>query len=109
MSTINEHKRILAVDVRSRSFGFAVFEGPKQLLDCGVRSFRPGVNAVQTPASKRFGALLDEFAPAVVVLNKRAGNQTRRHIGLLDAVTKQAERRKIPCRFLPRTIGKERI
>jgi len=50
-------KRILAIDLRSRSFGFAVFEGPTRLLDWGVKSFRQGVNEPTIPASEKLAAL----------------------------------------------------
>src|SRR5438094_1149947 len=60
-------KRVLALDVRPRSFGYVVFEGPALLLDWGVQSFRNGRNAVRVPLATKIGALLEDFQPAVVV------------------------------------------
>lgn len=102
MRTSNTPKRIIAFDVRSRSYGYAVLEGPKQLLDWGVRSFRKGANAVEVPAAEKLGALFDEFAPTVIVLNKRVAHRTRRHAGLVGSIVRQAEQRVIPTRFLSR-------
>jgi hypothetical protein len=92
-------KRIIALDVRSRSYGYVVLEGPKQLLDWGVRSFRKGVNTVRVPAAEKLGVLFDEFAPTVIVLNKRISHRTRRHAGLVGSIVRQADQRGIPARF----------
>jgi hypothetical protein len=60
-------KRVLALDVRPRSFGYVVFEGPDLLLDWGVQSFRNGRNAVRIPLATKISASLEDFRPAVVV------------------------------------------
>jgi len=60
-------KRVRALDVRPRSFGYAVFEGPTLLLDWGVQSFRHGRNAVRIPLATKIAALFEDFRPAVVV------------------------------------------
>lgn len=96
--------RMLAFAVRSRSYGYVVFEGPKMLIDWGEHSFRRGVNAVRVPAAAKVGALLDELAPAVVVLNERVTHRTRRHAGLIGSIVKQAKQRGIPVKFLPRRV-----
>jgi hypothetical protein len=61
MTDQSKEKRVLALDVHPRSFGFVEFEGPNRMLDWGVRSFRPGVNAVKIPAATKFLALLDDI------------------------------------------------
>jgi hypothetical protein len=53
MSDHSIQKRVLALDVHPRSFGYVVFEGPNRLLDWGVRSFRFGVNAVKRPVGAK--------------------------------------------------------
>jgi hypothetical protein len=60
-------KRVLALDVRPRSFGYVVFEGADLLLDWGVQSFRNGRNSVRIPLATKIAALLEDFHPAVVV------------------------------------------
>ena len=99
MRHLNQDKRILAVDLRSRSFGFAVFKGPRRLLDWGVKSFRQGVNAAKIPASAKFAGLMVEFSPRTVVLRKRTADN-RKRAGMRKALLGQAENRRIPVRLL---------
>jgi hypothetical protein len=61
-------ERVLALAVRSRIFGFAVLEGPDQLLDWGAKAFRGGVNAVRVPATEKVAELLDEYQPELVLI-----------------------------------------
>ncbi len=98
---MNHDKRIIAIDLRSRGFGFAVFEGPTRLLDWGVRSFRQGVNAVKIPASDKFAGLLDELSPGAIVIQKDFF-ESKKKTGMRDALLKQAEGHRIPIRFLTR-------
>jgi hypothetical protein len=64
MTDQSNKKRIVALDVHPQSFGFIVFEGPNQMLDWSVRSFRSGANAVKIPVATKFLALLDESGSA---------------------------------------------
>ena len=105
MTSFTAQKRVLALDLRPRSFGYAVLEGPNQLLDWGVRSFRKGVNAVRVPPSEKLAALLEEYAPSMVVLkerrlpaDKRSGNPRK----ILGAIQKEAKRRRVRVRLLRR-------
>jgi len=92
-------KRILAIDLRSRSFGFVVFEGPARLSDWGVRSFRQGVNAVRIPADVKFAALMDEFSPSTIVVRKELV-ESRKKAEVRQALAIQAEKCRIPVRLL---------
>jgi hypothetical protein len=65
----NRFEGVLALEVRSLSFGFALLEEPDDLIDWGVRSFRNGVNAVKTPLGERVSRLLIQSTPDVVVVN----------------------------------------
>lgn len=65
----NSLRRVIALEVRSLSLGFAVFEEPGNLLDWGVRSFRHGVNSVRIPMCDKVAGLLKEFTPDTVVVN----------------------------------------
>src|SRR5260370_37850338 len=91
--TLNQ-KRIMAIDIRSRSFGFAVFEGSDRLLDWGVRSFRSGVNAVKVPPSKKLLALFDEFSPSVVVTRKPEPGRNGKRVPLLATIQRVAKSRR---------------
>ena len=99
--------RVLALDIRPRSFGFAVFEGRNRLLDWGVRSFRSGVNAVKHPASKKLLVLLDEFDPSAIVVGKPHPGKNRARAPLFATMQRVAAHRNIPIKLISReTVGK---
>jgi len=96
-----DQQRILALDIRPRSFAFVVFEGPEELLDWGARSFRQGVNAVRVPLGPKVARLLDEYVPELVLL-EQPGTRTLEQI---VEIQKQAEIHKVPVRLLsPRAV-----
>jgi hypothetical protein len=106
MTDFGGEKRIIALDVRSRNFGFVVFEGPNEILDWGVRSFRSGGNAVKVSAGVKFGALLDEFTPSAVVIRERATRSAKKP-KLLSIIERQVLNRRIPLRFItPRDVNR---
>jgi hypothetical protein len=98
MSKPDNEKRILALDVRPCSFGYVVFEGPEQLLDWGVKSFRKGVNAVQVPRGRKLEWLQEDYLPSVLVL-KEPGTKSKRR-KFVDAVRAKAEHLGIAVRLL---------
>jgi hypothetical protein len=102
MMNQNDQKRVLALDVRSQSFGFAVFEGSSRLLDWGVRSFRSGVNAVKHPASQKLFVLLDEFNPSAIVTREARPERKNTRASLFATMQRVATSRKIPVRFVSR-------
>lgn len=104
---MQQDERIMALDPRARSFGFAVFDGQSRLLDWGVRSFRQGVNAVKIPAGEKIAALLDDFAPDAIVVRHRKsdGNPKRRE--MRDTILRAAANRGIPARLLYRGAVKD--
>jgi hypothetical protein len=104
MTYSNDQKRVLAIDVRSRRFGFAVFEGPNQLLDWGVKNCRPRVNVVMIPAVKKFLTLLDDFTPSAIVIRKRTTRKDARKTKMLRTIEAQAASRRIPIRFISREV-----
>jgi hypothetical protein len=104
MQGLGPEKRILAIDLRARSFGFVAFEGPTRLLDYGVRSFRQGVNKVKIPASTKIAALMDQCAPSTVVLKQWTADTNRKRARMREAVARQAGLRQIPVRLLPRRV-----
>jgi hypothetical protein len=70
--------RILAIDLRSQLFGFAVLDGPGTLLDFGRKVCRSG-STQSTPivAQRKTAALLTAFAPSVIVLREEHGRSKR--------------------------------
>ncbi len=104
MHKANKHERIIAIDLRSSRFGFAVFEEPERLLDWGIKNFRQGVNAVRIPANVKLGCLMDEFLPNAVVLMEREA-ETKSRAGMREALLEEAEKRRIAVHFLsPREV-----
>jgi hypothetical protein len=99
MNNQNSDKRVLALNVHPRSFGFVVFHGPNIMFDLGIKSFRRGANAVKIPAAKKLLALLDEFTPSAIVIRKP---EMRRNAKMLSMIERQARSRRIPIRFLSR-------
>ncbi len=107
MTNVRVEKRVIALDVRSRNFGFVVFEGANEILDWGVRSFRSGANAVKVPAREKLLALLDEFTPSAVVIRERAAGRSTKKPQLLSIIERQARSRRIPVRFItPRDVNR---
>jgi len=62
---------LLALEIRSRKAGFAVFEGATGLLDWGVRWFEIKNQPLKAAVSKRIGALLSLHRPSVVVARRQ--------------------------------------
>src|SRR5438445_11751547 len=88
-----DQQRILALDVRPRSFAFVLFENSRELLDWGARSFRGGVNAVRVPLGPKVARLLDEYAPEVLVLKYPLTEIVKQ---IIPVIRKQAKVHKIP-------------
>src|SRR6266478_2478646 len=100
-------KRVIALDVRSRNFGFVVFEGANDILDWGIRSFRSGGNAVKTPAATKLLSLLDEFTPSAVVIRERTIGRSTKKPKLLSIIERQVRSRRIPLRLItPRDVNR---
>lgn len=96
-------KRILALDVRPRSFGYVVFKGPNHLLGWGVRSFRKIAAAGRVAVARKIVPVLEEFVPSVIVLKapRFRANTKRSKLGsILDTITKEAKGHGIPVRTL---------
>jgi len=89
--------RILAVDLHPRSFAFAVFEGPRKLIDWGARSFRTGTNAVLVRERQKLAHLLDRYTPRIILLQKPKARDISR---MLAAIRREAVARRIPVRVL---------
>ncbi len=86
----NNPKRFLAVDVRPRRFGFALFERPSRLLDCGVARFQSAGRA-----AIRIGSFIAAFHPELLILRKFAEHSRRNTAGarrVMKAVGRQARR-----------------
>ena len=95
------HKRsnaelVLAVFPSTRGFGYAIFEGPKSLVDWGVK----GVHSVQknSESLKRIRDLLTFYRPDVLVVEDYEGRSSRRAKRiqqLIDAITALAVKERV--------------
>lgn len=90
---------ILAIDLRHRRFGYAVFEGHRYLRDSGLRVYRAVGEAEAAMASKRLAVLLRSFSPSIIVVKRERWDraQTSSHISsLVEVMTRVALAHSIP-------------
>jgi hypothetical protein len=73
--------RVLTLDLRARKFGYVVFEGPRTLLDWGVRTH---ADETHSSLERRLKNLLSMFAPSTIVVRTAVerNRTTRRRIRL---------------------------
>lgn len=99
--------RILAIDLRSQLFGFAVLEGPRTLLDFGRKLFR-----VTTTRSnvvllrKKIDWLITLFLPSVIVLKHTSGRKDQelvRRTDAIDVIKQEAALRSVKIAVLNRS------
>ncbi len=93
--------RVIALDLHPLSFGYAVFEGPDELLDWGIKSFRHGVNAVKVPLDVKLALLLDRYGPDVVVIREP---RTATLEKIVRIITNLPQCRTIPVRRISSTV-----
>ena len=94
---------ILAIDLRHRRFGYAVFEGHRHLRDSGLRVYRAVGEAEAAMASKRLAVLLKSFSPSTIVVKRERWNraQTSSHISsLVEVMARAASAHSIPIRLI---------
>lgn len=103
-------KKIVALDVRPRNTGFAVFDGP-QLLDWGVKTHRKKGGDPGVTASKRIGGLLDLYVPALVVMRQRRTTKVaadrKALLSMMQRAKREALRRSIGLRVIPAQTVKQ--
>ncbi len=63
--------RVLALEVRPRVTGFAVFEAKPSLLDWGTRKQRVGEQQLAGVVGRKISALLDLYMPSAIVVRVR--------------------------------------
>src|SRR5574337_1298053 len=75
MNTPLQEKRILAIDPTNRGFGFVVMEGPRQLIDWGVKAVKDNGNYRY---SRKVEYLIDLYQPDVLVVENIMLKRSRR-------------------------------
>jgi hypothetical protein len=88
-----DDKRIVALEIRRSCFGYAVFEGPKRLIDWGVTSPSP-LNRATYRVQSRINWLLKHLPPVAVVV--KVSRLEGHHSQILQLIKKEAESRLIP-------------
>lgn len=95
--------RILAIDLRHRRFGFAVFEGHRRLLGWGIRVYKAVGEVEAAMASQRLAVLLKSYSPSSIVVTKERWDrgQIDSNMRLLDeAITREATAHSIPVCYI---------
>lgn len=102
-------RRLLALEIRARRLGFAVFEAPTRLLDWGVRSFGEQGAEVRSTVADRISTLLAFHKPFAVVVRARkyhSAVQNKRFAAILTAI--RAETRRYTTKFYVLTASQVR-
>jgi hypothetical protein len=93
-------EKVFALDLHPLSFGYAMFEGPDELVDWGIKSFRHGANAVKVPLNVKLALMLDQYKPHVVVIKTPMTAALKKVARMIAAM---ARYRRIPVRLISRT------
>jgi len=97
--------RVLVLDVHARHSGFAVFEGPNQLVDWGMLHYGTGSNGTARPAGAQAAKVIARSQPERLVITMPA-NRTlagNRLAAVAEAITGIAAQHHIPVRRLRRS------
>lgn len=97
-SPAQSKRRILVLEVRPLITGFVVFEGPRRLLDWGMRKHRAQHAALTKLVAEKMNMLLDSYRPAALVVRTRDvhSRKARSRINAVIRVTRgEAKRRAI--------------
>lgn len=103
---LTDELRVLAIDPSTRGLGFAVLEGPRRLLDWGVREAAGDKNA---ECVRIVLELIDHYHPHVLVLENTAAEASRRRMRvreLLEAIRAAARQKGV--KVLEETSGRVR-
>lgn len=89
--------RIMALDIRRRRVGYAIFEAPLRFLDWGVISFR-----ACPPDTGRIRSMVQLLRPSVVLLCRISAKGRRNNFqtkALLRAVRAEVRRSSVPVAY----------
>jgi hypothetical protein len=104
----SQKERTLALSLRARRFGYAMFEGTK-LLDYGVCSCGSGPEAMSIIGAKRMNRLLRLFHPTRIVLRRQSRSLDRSLFesqSLLKSIRRTIRKQRIDTHFI--TYGEVR-
>jgi hypothetical protein len=92
-------RRILAIDLRGRRFGYVVFEGHKRLLDYGTGSYPVAGNDELVATGKALAEVLRLYPPSAIVVKAERWDATDATPGarsVMDGMINEARSRSIP-------------
>ena len=95
--------RILAIDTTTKGFGFAVLEGPKMLIDWGMKAVKGEKNIA---GLKKIAELIELYNPQVIVVENPTGKGSRHCLRvqqLLHEIVKLASSKRIKSRSFSRS------
>lgn len=98
--------RIIAIDLRSQQFGYAVFEGPKRILDYGGSQLRPGGKEGSILAARRIGQLIKLFTPSAIAVKRPDQHVATGYPGIrliTNAIRSEASAHLTPYHLIGRT------
>ncbi len=107
MNTPLQEKRIIAIDPTSRGFGFVVMEGPRQLIDWGVKSVKDNDDYRY---SRRIEDLIDLYQPDVLIVENIMLKRSRRCDRvkkLIREIAVLALNKRIKVRYISRRMMKD--
>lgn len=96
--TQQNNKRILAVDPANKSFGFVVLEGPKSLIDWGVKTVKENSN---TKILWVLENLIDRYQPDALVVEDYKSDGSQRCLrvkNLIRDIQTLGSRKNIPVK-----------
>ena len=106
--TYSQTSRILAIEARRSRLGYALFEGPKRLLDWGASSVPADLtgSAAAEAARKRITSILRRCHPVAIVVKRPRSVKTGRGATpgpIMSTIAREAAALPIPVCFLGRT------
>jgi len=96
-------KRLLAIDPISRGFGFAILDGPGELIDWGLKGTSRWLEPRERWCLRQIAALIETYGPDCLVIEddedpgSRRGERSRR---LIKRASELAAEQGIPVRRL---------
>ena len=100
-------QRVLAIAPSKRGFGFAVLEGPNELIDWGTREAKREKN---TKCLRQIAFLIERYSPDVVVIENHRDRSCRRSARireLLEGIAALAFSKRAKLRRIPRSALKK--
>lgn len=103
-----KEKRILAVDPCTKGFGFAILEGPENLIDWGVKEVNG--NDKNARCVERIEDLIAYYQPDIIVVEDFTGKGSRRCVRIQDLIrdiARLAEQKRLRARRFSRSSVRE--